>query len=189
MSLCLQSLNAPTIQAFGYSNLEAGVCSSVFQLSSAVFGVSMGGYVTNPTRLRRVLICIHAVALISNWCVLTLGWLVSIHGHFAGSVPLMVVAVTVSGASFMSFLPFVLQQVVLRAYPVSESFSGGCVVFVAMGMAAILNQLGMMIPPAQIMLIIVLLLMLEFAAFIWMLQKGMLTPKSSALLALHCPAA
>ena len=156
---------------FGYTDFEAGIGNTVYQLSAALVGVVLGGRVTQPSDLRVVIRGLHVVTAIASTAFGIMCWAGSVYGRYTGAVPLMITVMVLLGGSLMGMLPFLLQQAVHTVAPASENVVSGLIYLVAMSIAASLTAAVSAFAPLTSMCVIGGLVVAELLMF------GMLDPQ------------
>eukprot|EP00947_MAST-08B_sp_MAST-8B-sp1_P000338 g338.t1 len=172
VSLLLQGMNQFLLAEFGFTDFEAGMGNTVYQLTAALVGVILGGRVTHPRDLRSVIRGMHAVAAVASTGLGLLCWAGLTHGRYRGAVPAMIAVMVLLGGSLMGMLPFLLQQAVHTVAPASENVVAALIYLVAMSIAAGLTSVTSSVSPTTAMTIVAGLAVAEQFMFLTLDPQG-----------------
>ena len=165
LSLLLQGVDQSILMAIGFSERQCGVANASYLLAAAVVGVVAAFRLQSAVGLRSVLRVLHVVAASGLLGLLCLSAAVRMHGRFAAATPLMVLAMSVMGASLMAMFPLMLQLAV-NELDGPENMVSGLVLMVAVAVAAGLTEIvSVALSGLSALALVGALLALELMAF------------------------
>ena len=172
LSLVLQGMLPFVLSGVGFSDVQSGVGTTVYQSAAAVVGVLLGSRVAGQRQLSAALRGLHAGAGVATAAVALLCWSVGRRGRHGEApawdepaVAAMLGVTALLGGTLMGALPFCLQQVVLSSAAAGENLVNALLYLVAMPVAAGLTQLCASLPPLRSLGLVGGLVALELALF------------------------
>ena len=117
VSLALQGLNQALLAGMGFTDVEAGLGNTVYQLAAAATGTCLGACVRSPRQLARVLRGLHQLALAGLAGLAGLAAALRLHGRLPDGpmLLLLLLLMAILGAALMGIVPFCLAAVVRSA--------------------------------------------------------------------------
>lgn len=137
ISLLFQGMTQFILSGLGYSDMFGGISAGVYQLAAAISGTAISSRIQHSGQLAVVLHWLHVLFAVSFVALCGIGFTDS---PAAVHHVVVVVVMTLLGASLMGMLPFLLQQAVETAELASENAVSGLLYFVAMSVAASSTQ-------------------------------------------------